>query len=484
MPPPQGRGKGAGRGRGRGKGGGRGRGRGMSPAPRRKDYSESFDIFEEEEDSARPGVSNSPPATGSSGMADDESSTPSGSPKFRRKDRKVSMDELQRSYDFAQDDEERQKLRKELEKLKEEEEQNRIMEESRNRANMVRSISKDSKNRGSTLAQLNAALGRSFSETDLDERLSQSQSKAKQQSNSDNKQTKEDDLNESQNSGDPQLQDDGGKQSEDHDNKESLGNDNRQLQDENLQNAITKEISNKNNVKDIKTIPTGPPPPYRKNMNEEKKRKYVMTWVGRTGGVKNVKKSLKELVKAARTILPPTGTTYSICETFDTYQKGGLYPLFHMSEDSGVINKLLNSDEIDPDILGPENMIDQGLFEEIACITPRMQEESTASESVMAVFCFKSIEPSPHPKLIKEWKQWSGARAFLQDLVLAGLECHKIRFYVKVVARKPEEAQGFYYVLTIEVGIREPSDEGLFVDTLQRFRVERWFGYSTIYRKH
>ncbi|XP_066979240.1 uncharacterized protein [Macrobrachium rosenbergii] len=219
-------------------------------------------------------------------------------------------------------------------------------------------------------------------------------------------------------------------------------------------------------------------------MNEEKKRRFVMTWVGRTEGVKNVKKSLTELVKAARSILPPTGTTYVICETFDTYQKGGLYPLFHMSEDSGVMNKLLNSDAVEPDILGPENMIDQGLFEEIACITPRMQEESTATETVMAVFCFKSIEPSPHPKLIKEWKQWSGARAFLQDLVLAGLECHKIRFFVKVVARSPEEAQGFYYVLTTEVGIREPSDEGLFVDTLQRFRVERWFGYSTIYRKH
>ncbi|XP_063590345.1 uncharacterized protein LOC134767226 [Penaeus indicus] len=216
---------------------------------------------------------------------------------------------------------------------------------------------------------------------------------------------------------------------------------------------------------------------------DKDQQKVVVTWIGRMEGVnhKNVKKALKELTKEVKSIIPSAGTLYGICENFDTYQHGGLFPLLHLSEDSGVVNKFLNTDSfLDSDVLGPGNMVDQGVFEEVACITPQIQGSGTTN-SVMAVSAFKSIDASPNAKLIKEWKQWTGARAFLQDIVMAGLECTKIRFLVKVAPT--EEPEGFYYILTTEVSIREPSDEGLFVDTLQRFRVERWFGYNTIYRK-
>ncbi|KAK7076969.1 hypothetical protein SK128_003318 [Halocaridina rubra] len=228
---------------------------------------------------------------------------------------------------------------------------------------------------------------------------------------------------------------------------------------------------------------TKSPKPFRKKMEAIKDRpRVVLTWVGRRGGVKNIKKSYKELLKAAKVVLPLLGSTYAICEKFDTYQKGGLFPIFHVSKDSGVINKLMNSENgIDSEILGPENMVDQGVFEEVACIVPRMTP-SPDTGTVLAVSAFKSIEPYTNATLIKEWKQWTGARAFLQEIAMAGLECKKIRFLIKI--SPSEEPEGFYYVLTTEVGIREPNDEGLFVDVLQRFRVERWFGYNTIYRKH
>ncbi|KAG7174388.1 hypothetical protein Hamer_G003328 [Homarus americanus] len=92
---------------------------------------------------------------------------------------------------------------------------------------------------------------------------------------------------------------------------------------------------------------------------DEDRQKVLVTWVGRTMGVKHVKKALKDLLKASRAILPSGGVLHSICENYDTYQKGGLYPVLHMSEDSGTINKFLNNHSyLEPDALGPENMVD------------------------------------------------------------------------------------------------------------------------------
>ncbi|XP_069168173.1 uncharacterized protein [Procambarus clarkii] len=213
---------------------------------------------------------------------------------------------------------------------------------------------------------------------------------------------------------------------------------------------------------------------------DEDRQKVLVTWVGRTMGVKQVQKALTELLIATRTILPSGGTLYTICENFDTFQKGGLYPVLHLNEESGTINKFLNSQSyLDPLALGSDNMVDQGMFEEVACVCPPV-EGLASTDSVLAISAFKSIEPSPNAKLIKEWKQWTGARAFLQDIVLAGLQCLKIRFLVKVAPF--EDPGGFYYILLTEVAIQEPSEENIIVDILQRFRVERWSGYNTIYR--
>ncbi|XP_071553112.1 uncharacterized protein [Panulirus ornatus] len=214
---------------------------------------------------------------------------------------------------------------------------------------------------------------------------------------------------------------------------------------------------------------------------DEDRVKVLVTWVGRTEGVKHVKKAMKELLRTARAILPPGGATYTICEDYDTYQKGGLYPVLHLSEESATISKFLNGNHyLEPDGLGPDNMLDQGMFEEVASVSPPLEGVGTTN-TVLAVSAFKSIEPSPNAKLIKEWKQWTGARAFLQDIMMAGLQCHKIRFLVKVAPF--DEPGGFYYILLTEVAIHEPSNEGMIVDILQRFRVERWSGYNTIYRK-
>ncbi|KAK8391615.1 hypothetical protein O3P69_017269 [Scylla paramamosain] len=213
------------------------------------------------------------------------------------------------------------------------------------------------------------------------------------------------------------------------------------------------------------------------------KERQVVTWVGRREGVgvRQVKKSLRELVNVARSVLPPGGHLYTICERYDTYQTGGLYPLLHVSEDSATVSKLMHSGAfLDTDALGQDNPVDQGVFEEVGSVRPPLHAQD-ANDFVLVVSAFKSIEVEPNPTLIKEWKAWTGARAFLQDIMMAGLQCLRIRFLVK--AAPLEDPGGFTYILMTEVAINKPSDEGSIVDLVQRFRVERWSGYNTIYRR-
>ncbi|CAL4058684.1 unnamed protein product [Meganyctiphanes norvegica] len=211
----------------------------------------------------------------------------------------------------------------------------------------------------------------------------------------------------------------------------------------------------------------------------------VFTWVGRKQGVRNIEKSLKVTLKDAKTIFPP-GTLHTISEDYDTYQRGGLFPLFHISEDSGTIDQIQESDEqIDPGTMGPQYMLDQGVFEEVARVTPSMAGSSNI-ELALAVTSYKSMDPSISPKLIKEWKNWTGSRAFTQDLEENGLDCHAVRFFVKKApAPDPQEDNDYFsYVVINEVVLRTPRDKIALIDCMQRFRVERWFGYQTVYEKH
>ncbi|KAK3850662.1 hypothetical protein Pcinc_042645 [Petrolisthes cinctipes] len=212
-------------------------------------------------------------------------------------------------------------------------------------------------------------------------------------------------------------------------------------------------------------------------------KRVVVTWVKRSGGVKakQVKRALKDLAKETNSVVPQGGTLYSICEHYDTYQTGGLYPLLHLSASSGVVGKMNNSQSfLDPLVLGPLNIVEQGLFEEVATVRP--SQPSAASNNtnnnnntVLVVSAFKSIEATPSPKLLKEWKNWTGARALLQDMMLAELQCVCIKFLFKVAPQEENEG-GFYYMLLTEVAIHQPSHEGILVDLVQRFRVERWYG--------
>ncbi|XP_050734018.1 uncharacterized protein LOC127007287 isoform X3 [Eriocheir sinensis] len=220
------------------------------------------------------------------------------------------------------------------------------------------------------------------------------------------------------------------------------------------------------------------------NVMSGQKQQLVVTWVGRCEGVgaRHVKKSLRELVNTVRSVVPSGGHMYTICERYDTYQTGGLYPVLHLSEDSGAVSKLMNSGAfLDRLALGETNHVDQGVFEEMGTVRPPIRAPAAPS-TVLVASAFKSIEVEPNPTLIKEWKQWTGARAFMQDIMMAGLKCLHIRFLVRA-APFEEERSGFMYILTTEVAIDKPSDEGNIVDLVQRFRVERWSGYNTIYRR-
>ncbi|KAF2357536.1 hypothetical protein FHG87_011708 [Trinorchestia longiramus] len=209
----------------------------------------------------------------------------------------------------------------------------------------------------------------------------------------------------------------------------------------------------------------------------------LMTFVGRRAGVKHVKRSLRNTIAKAKTVLPSKGKMFNICEKFDTYQKGGLYPLLHVCGDRGIMDKLQDGDDFpEPNVLGDDHFVEQAVYREIAHIEPPPSDDR-AKDFVITVAAFRSIQHETSKTLVKNWKSWTGARAYMLDMAEAGVDWQQMTFYARERPFLTEEDRpGFYYILVCKVGIREPSDEGLIVDVLQRFRVERWFGYQTIYR--
>ncbi|RXG59059.1 hypothetical protein Avbf_08713 [Armadillidium vulgare] len=135
---------------------------------------------------------------------------------------------------------------------------------------------------------------------------------------------------------------------------------------------------------------------------DEDSKKILMTWVGRKVNVKNVRKSLKELVTLVGGLLPP-GIIYSCCEQYDTYLNGGLYPVLHISTDQNLIQNKLSSKEFLPiNAIGESNVIEQAVYTEIASITP--PGVKSGRQSVFAVAAFRSIEEYVPEILVREWK--------------------------------------------------------------------------------
>ncbi|XP_018022750.1 uncharacterized protein LOC108678793 [Hyalella azteca] len=211
----------------------------------------------------------------------------------------------------------------------------------------------------------------------------------------------------------------------------------------------------------------------------------LITFIGRQSGVRHFGESLRTLLEIATTVLPSKGKIFKICEKFDTYQKGGLFPLLHVCGDRSVVERYQREENFANYYdLGDDHMVDQAVFREIAHIDPPCSGRR-CRDSVITVSAFRSVDKNTSGVLKKNWKSWTGARALVLDMFEAGIEWHQMTFYARERPLLTEEdTPGFYYILVCKVGIRQPSDEGLIVDVLQRFRVERWFGYQTIYRAH
>lgn len=114
-------------------------------------------------------------------------------------------------------------------------------------------------------------------------------------------------------------------------------------------------------------------------------------------------------------------------------------------------------------------------------LAPRhIKEPSNRKDDIAYIFMgFKSVEIAYNENLEQSWKDWTGAR-----LVNA---CLRKEFYISRYSFfhriQPADPELFMYILLVECHNVKNSNVTYILDFVQRLRVERVFGYLTVYRK-
>ncbi|XP_043208362.1 uncharacterized protein LOC122373966 [Amphibalanus amphitrite] len=178
-----------------------------------------------------------------------------------------------------------------------------------------------------------------------------------------------------------------------------------------------------------------------------------------------------------------SGTTFVTTEPNDMYRRGGQFPVFHVEESPAALRPLLGDGPGQPRLL-PPGLIDdrtitqQGLFRQVHKF--EFDDVSPESgETACILMAFKSMQQQHDPELITHWKTWTGARGLLVDFG-TDVAPRSAAFYVR---QRPERGDQFMYVVLIHVHVTE--DTWCIVRHLvQRFRVERQFGYISVYKEH
>ncbi|XP_076340628.1 uncharacterized protein LOC143241047 [Tachypleus tridentatus] len=151
------------------------------------------------------------------------------------------------------------------------------------------------------------------------------------------------------------------------------------------------------------------------------------------------------------------------------------FPLIHYTEFRKPQHVLLKSL-----VLGDDFMLDQGIYLEVKRVTLNDEESGEDSnQKAVIILGFRSLDSTLGGALEATWKDWTGARVIHRSLAQV-FRLSRLSFYRRV---EPQNLNLFSYVLWVECSPVTRRNQLLLLDFVQRFRMERMFGYLSVYRQ-
>lgn len=92
---------------------------------------------------------------------------------------------------------------------------------------------------------------------------------------------------------------------------------------------------------------------------------------------------------------------------------------------------------------------------------------------------FKSVEIAHSENLEQSWKDWTGAR-LVNTCLRKEFYISRYSFFHRI---QPPDPELFMYILLVECHNVKNTNVTYILDFVQKLRVERVFGYLTVYRK-
>ncbi|XP_022247706.1 uncharacterized protein LOC111086990 [Limulus polyphemus] len=168
-------------------------------------------------------------------------------------------------------------------------------------------------------------------------------------------------------------------------------------------------------------------------------------------------------------------------QVFGTMEKGVMYPIIHRKE----IQPSYNSQPIkllDPSTLGDDYILKQGCYTEERHLQLDIQQpkdDSTSYHPCFILVGFRSLDDTFSEVLEDSWKDWTGARMIYMNLA-DDFGLSSITFYRRNV---PRDIELFMYILVAECHRVTSHNKIAILDFVHRFRVERMFGFVSLYKQ-
>ncbi|XP_037086063.1 uncharacterized protein LOC119106765 [Pollicipes pollicipes] len=176
-----------------------------------------------------------------------------------------------------------------------------------------------------------------------------------------------------------------------------------------------------------------------------------------------------------------SGTLFVTNETNDMFRRGGQFPVFHLEESQSALRQILGTrpDQtpfLAKNFITPSTLTRQGLYRQVHRFEFEEADPNVA-DTACILMAFKSMQTEPDRELVQHWKSWTGARGLMVDFG-SDVAAQSASFYVR---EGPADLDVFMYIVIINVFTT--GDSWCMIRHLvQRFRVERQFGYISVYK--
>ncbi|GBM16816.1 hypothetical protein AVEN_9400-1 [Araneus ventricosus] len=174
-----------------------------------------------------------------------------------------------------------------------------------------------------------------------------------------------------------------------------------------------------------------------------------------------------------------SNTFFEHGELLDTFEKRAFYPMVHcFTKPRSEVKDLVL---LKANALGEEFILKQGVYvESKSHHNPRPINDPAFKDDTAYIFMgFKSVDLTYNENLEQSWKDWTGAR-LVNSCLRNEFYINRYSFFHRI---QPPDPELFMYVLMIECHNVNNSNVTYLLDFVQKLRVERVFGYLTVYRR-